>query len=156
MREEFYLLIKSFGTWTVSAAETKSIGLQADSASWRMAPCFLLTTLTFSSWPKTYRPPTGTGKKRGTSIRRLAERQLIKPPGRWRSFPLRFWSLNSYANGKNLFNFDRILDTWQFITSWLLTSVFAVSQDWEKVCLNKRTSKIEGNPTPMESWEYNT
>jgi hypothetical protein len=49
MREEFYLLIKSFGTWTVSAAETKSIGLQADSASWRMAPCFLLTTLTVSS-----------------------------------------------------------------------------------------------------------
>jgi hypothetical protein len=30
MREEFNLLIKSCGTWTVPAAETMSIGLQAD------------------------------------------------------------------------------------------------------------------------------
>jgi hypothetical protein len=30
MREEFNLLIKSCTTWTVPAAETKSIGLQAD------------------------------------------------------------------------------------------------------------------------------
>jgi hypothetical protein len=30
MREEFNPLVKSCGTWTVPAAETKSIGLQAD------------------------------------------------------------------------------------------------------------------------------
>jgi len=30
MREEFNPFIKSCGTWTVPAAETKSIGLQAD------------------------------------------------------------------------------------------------------------------------------
>jgi hypothetical protein len=30
MREEFNPLIKSNGTWTVPAAKTKSIGLQAD------------------------------------------------------------------------------------------------------------------------------
>ena len=37
MREEFNLLIKPCATWTVPAAETKTIGLQADaSARWRI------------------------------------------------------------------------------------------------------------------------
>ena len=37
-------LIKPCGTRTDPAAETESIGLPADSASWRMVPCFLLAT----------------------------------------------------------------------------------------------------------------
>jgi hypothetical protein len=45
MREEFNPLIKSCGIWTVPAAETKSIGLQADA----LVPCFLLTIWTISS-----------------------------------------------------------------------------------------------------------
>jgi hypothetical protein len=31
---------------------------------------------------RNFAPSTGTGKKRGTPIRRLAERHLFKPPGR--------------------------------------------------------------------------
>jgi len=31
---------------------------------------------------RNFRPLIGTGKKHGTSIRQLADRQLIKPPGR--------------------------------------------------------------------------
>ena len=45
MLENPYPLIKSCGTRTVPAAETKSIGLQADA----LVPCFLLATLTVSS-----------------------------------------------------------------------------------------------------------
>ena len=75
-------LIKSRGTRTDPAAETKSIGLPADA----LVPCFLLTILTISSWHETARPLigtwyfltvsswhlasrpfTGTGKKRGTA-----------------------------------------------------------------------------------------
>jgi hypothetical protein len=42
MREDFNPLIKSCATWTVPAAETKSVGLQADAQlSW-----FLRATLT--------------------------------------------------------------------------------------------------------------
>jgi len=84
MRVKSSQLIKSSGTWTVPAADTKSIGLPADA----LVPCFLLATWTVSSWqensrpaigtcyrqdnlswPKTFRPPTGTGKKRGTATR---------------------------------------------------------------------------------------
>jgi hypothetical protein len=45
MREEFNPLIKSCATRTVPAAETKSIGLQADA----LVPCFLLVTEIISS-----------------------------------------------------------------------------------------------------------
>jgi hypothetical protein len=38
MREYFQQLIKSYGTWTDPAAETKSIGLPANA----LVPCFLL------------------------------------------------------------------------------------------------------------------
>jgi hypothetical protein len=41
---------------TVPAAETKSIWLPADSASWRMVPCFLLVIWTILSWLETHNP----------------------------------------------------------------------------------------------------
>jgi len=40
MRLNSFQLIKSCNTWTVPAAETKSIGLRADA----LVPCFLLAT----------------------------------------------------------------------------------------------------------------
>jgi len=40
MRVNFQQLIKSCGTWTEPAAETKSIGLPSDA----LVPCFLLAT----------------------------------------------------------------------------------------------------------------
>ena len=43
MREEFNPFIKSCGTWTVPAAETKSIGLQADAPE----PCFFTRHLDY-------------------------------------------------------------------------------------------------------------
>jgi len=45
MRLNSFQLIKSCGTKTVPAAETKSIGLRADA----LVPCFLLVTETVSS-----------------------------------------------------------------------------------------------------------
>jgi len=42
MREEFHQLFKSYGTLTVPASETKSIGLQANA----LVPCFLLAIWT--------------------------------------------------------------------------------------------------------------
>jgi hypothetical protein len=50
MREKSNPLIKPCATWTVPAAETKSIGLPADA----LVPCFLLAIWTISSWPKTH------------------------------------------------------------------------------------------------------
>jgi len=50
MREYSFQLIKSCGTRTDPAAETKSNGLPADA----LVPCFLLAILTVSSWPKTH------------------------------------------------------------------------------------------------------
>jgi hypothetical protein len=45
MREKSNPLIKPCATWTVPAAETKSIGLPADA----LVPCFLLAIWTISS-----------------------------------------------------------------------------------------------------------
>jgi len=82
MRVKSSQLIKSCGTLTNPAAETKSVGLPADA----LVPCFLLAIWTVLSWHETarqligtwyhldnlsrqdnYRPSTGTGKKRGTA-----------------------------------------------------------------------------------------
>jgi len=56
MRENSSQLIKFCGTGTDPAAETKSIGLQADA----LVPCFLLTVWTVSSWHETSHPSIGT------------------------------------------------------------------------------------------------
>ena len=82
MREEFNLLIKSCGTRTDPATETKSIGLQADA---RVVMVFAvpprqiyhdLTNPAHLSGPRhldnfiltrNFHPSTGTGKKRGTA-----------------------------------------------------------------------------------------
>jgi len=82
MRVNINPLIKSYGTRTVPAAETKSIGLPADA----LVPCFLLAIKTISTWhetvrpligtwyhqdklpwPETFQPSTWTGKKRGNT-----------------------------------------------------------------------------------------
>ena len=106
MRGKFNPLIKFCSTSTVPVAKTESIGFQADSASWRMVPYFLLAVWTISSWPKTHNPypdlvPSGQfhsdqrvlvhlpGLAKNVSPRPFANalgrlwRQLIKPPGRY-------------------------------------------------------------------------
>jgi len=83
MREEFKQLIKSCGTWTVPAAKTESIGLQANArvvmVFARHLDNFILT--------KNLHPSTGTLQKHMPTLTHLATargrlRQLIKPPGR--------------------------------------------------------------------------
>jgi len=87
MREEFNLSIKSCGNWTVSAAETKSIGLQADA---RVVMVFAVPPRLFYrdktnpahlSGPshldsfivtKNFRPSTGTLQKRMPTLTRTA------------------------------------------------------------------------------------
>ena len=56
MRFNLFQLIKFCCTWTVPAAETKSIGLPSNA----LVPCFLLATKTISSWQETSLPSTGT------------------------------------------------------------------------------------------------
>ena len=99
MREEFNLLIKFCATLTVPAAKTKSIGLQAVARVvmvFAFPPRQLYRDMTnpahlsgrrhldsFIVTPNA-RPSTGTLQKRmPTLIRQAAERQLIKPPGRY-------------------------------------------------------------------------
>jgi len=86
--------IKYRGTQTVSSPGTASLGWRADA----LVPCFLLATKTISSWhetlrpligtwyrqdklpwPKTLQPPTGTGKKHGTSTPLLRRGRLPTP-----------------------------------------------------------------------------
>jgi hypothetical protein len=94
MREEFNLLIKSSATWTVPAAETKSIGLQADArvvmvfASPSGQFYYNMTNPAHLSGPrhldnfivtKKSCPLTGTLQKRMPTLTRTATNQTAGP-----------------------------------------------------------------------------
>jgi hypothetical protein len=55
------LFIKCCGTRTVSSTWTASLALSADSASWRMVPCFLLAPRLFRSDTKLHCRLSGLG-----------------------------------------------------------------------------------------------
>jgi hypothetical protein len=57
MGEEFAPLIKSCCIWTVPAAETKSIGLQADA----LVPCFFARRLDYFIVTQNSHPSPGLG-----------------------------------------------------------------------------------------------
>ena len=78
MRELFNPLIKSSGTLTDPAAETKSIGLPADA----LVPHFLLLSGQFYRDPKLIVHLPGLAKNAAPRHRR----QLIKPPGRYKKY----------------------------------------------------------------------
>jgi hypothetical protein len=108
MREKFNPLIKSYATWTVPAAETKSIGLQADPAfgeGKRAGALFfarhldyfimtqhltsvyrdLVSSRQFHRDPRLIVHLPGLAKNaapRHPSFVGAGSRQLIKPPGR--------------------------------------------------------------------------
>ena len=103
MREEFNLLIKFCATRTVPAAETKSIGLQADAQVVMVFALhqdnFIMTRQilptyrdhaiwTASSWHQTLVHLSGLCKN---ACQPWHGRQLIKPPGRYSAFEARDW-----------------------------------------------------------------
>ena len=75
MRELFNPLIKSYGTLTDPAAETKSIGLPADA----LVPHFLLSSGLFYHDKTIHVHLSGLAKNAAPRH----GRQLIKPPGRY-------------------------------------------------------------------------
>jgi hypothetical protein len=103
MREEFNPLIKSCATKTISAAKTKSIGLQADA---RVVMVFALHLDNFIVIRK-FCPLIGTtpsgqihhDSKRSSTYRDFAKTHanpdtdgnIIKPPGRYSAFWDRFY-----------------------------------------------------------------
>jgi len=136
MRVNSDQLIKLCGTLTDPAAETKSIGLPADT----LVPCFLLAIWTISSWPKTHIPypdlvPSrqfhrdqwvlvrlpGLAKKLGTSTRsptQLNRRAVRRQSGPTRQpvFVRKFrHDVTIFCHLSGLLHLDSFIITWQLL-----------------------------------------